>query len=56
MGRPSQLNRQQVEKLKQENGSSVAKQEIEIKPNSVFSRDYDIRENDVILISLIKKS
>jgi xylan 1,4-beta-xylosidase len=55
MGRPGQLNRQQVEKLKEENGSPVAKQEIEIKPNAVYSHEFDIRENDVILINLIKK-
>jgi xylan 1,4-beta-xylosidase len=56
MGRPGQLNRQQVEKLKEENGSPVAKQAIEIKPNAVYSREFDIRENDVILVNLIKKS
>jgi xylan 1,4-beta-xylosidase len=55
MGRPAQLNRQQVEKLKEENGSPVVKQQIEIKPNSVYSREFDIRENDVILINLIKR-
>jgi xylan 1,4-beta-xylosidase len=54
MGRPNQLNRQQVEKLKEENGSPVAKQEIVIKPNTVYSREFDIRENDVILVNLIK--
>jgi xylan 1,4-beta-xylosidase len=55
MGRPKQLNRQQVEKLKKQNdGSPVATQQIEIKPNSVFSREFDIRENDVVLINLIK--
>jgi xylan 1,4-beta-xylosidase len=54
MGRPNQLNKQQVEKLKEENGSPVAKQEIVIKPNTVYSREFDIRENDVILINLIK--
>ncbi|SDP29067.1 xylan 1,4-beta-xylosidase [Mucilaginibacter sp. OK268] len=56
MGRPGQLNRQQVEKLKGENGSPVAKQDIEIKPNTVYSREFNIRENDVVLINLIKKS
>jgi len=54
MGRPDQLSRQQVEKLKEQNGSPVAKLQIEIKPGSQYSRELDIRENDVILINLIK--
>jgi len=56
MGRPAQLNMQQVEKLKEENGSPVAKRQIEIKPNSGYSQELDIRENDVILVNFIKKS
>ena len=54
MGRPGQLNRQQVKKLKEQNGSPVAIQQIEIKPGTVFFREFDIRENDVILLNLIK--
>jgi len=55
LGRPGQLNRHQVEKLKTQNGSPVAKQGIEVKPNSAYSREFDIRENDVVLINLIKR-
>lgn len=56
MGRPGQLNRQQVEKLKsQNNGSPVVKQPIEIKANAAFSQEFDIRENDVILVNLVKR-
>lgn len=54
MGRPAQLNLQQVQKLKEQNGSPVAIQQIEIKPGVPFSRELDIRENDVVLINLIK--
>src|SRR5437868_6375295 len=56
MGKPNQLSRQQVEKLKdQNNGKPVAMQQIEIKPSTVFSKEIDIRENDVIMISLVKR-
>jgi xylan 1,4-beta-xylosidase len=55
MGRPKQLKKQQVEKLKQKNGSPVATRQIEIKPNAKYSAEVDIRENDVILINLIKR-
>jgi len=56
MGKPNQLNKQQVEKLKKQNdGVPVITRQIEIKPNSVFSESFDIRENDVYLISLVKK-
>ena len=55
MGRPKQLKKQQVEKLKQQNGSPVAVRQIEIKPNAKYSAEVDIRENDVILVNLIKR-
>jgi xylan 1,4-beta-xylosidase len=56
MGKPNQLNRQQVKKLKdQNNGKPVATQQIEIKSNTAFSKEIDIRENDVIMISLVKR-
>ena len=56
MGKPNQLNRQQVEKLKdQNNGKPVATQQIEIKPNVAFSKEIDIRENDVIMVNLVKR-
>lgn len=54
MGRPGQLNLQQVKKLKQQNGSPIEIRQIEIKPGAVLSSDFDIRENDVILINLVK--
>jgi len=55
MGRPGQLNKQQVEKLKNlSNGKPVLKQQIEIKSNAAFSKEIVIRENDVVFIKLVK--
>ena len=56
MGKPKQLNKQQVEELKKDNnGSPIATETIEVKGNTTFSKELDIRENDVFLVSLIKK-
>jgi xylan 1,4-beta-xylosidase len=56
MGKPKQLNKQQVEELKKDNnGSPIAIETIEVKGNTTFSKELDIRENDVFLVSLIKK-
>jgi xylan 1,4-beta-xylosidase len=55
MGKPNQLNKQQVEKIKnQNNGKPVTTQQIEIKSNTAFSNKIEIRENDVIMINLVK--
>ncbi len=56
MGRPAQLNRMQVEELKNQNdGSPIQTETIEIKANEPFSKELDIRENDVILVNLVKR-
>ena len=55
MGKPKQLNKQQVEELKKHNdGSPVATEIIEVKANEPFSKELDIRENDVFLLNMIK--
>lgn len=55
MGKPKQLNKQQVEELKKHNdGSPVATETIEVKESSGFSKELDIRENDVFLLNLVK--
>ena len=55
MGKPKQLNKQQVEKLKRQNdGSPVSTEVIEVKENTAFSKELDIRENDVFLLNMIK--
>jgi len=56
MGRPAQLNRMQVEQLKNQNdGSPIQTETIEIKANEPFSKELDIRENDVIMVNLVKR-
>jgi xylan 1,4-beta-xylosidase len=55
MKRPSQLTRQQVEQIKnQNNGSPVSQEVIEIGNNGKFSKEIPIRENDVFLLNLVK--
>jgi xylan 1,4-beta-xylosidase len=53
MGKPAQLNKQQVEKLKSKNnGAPVATEIIAVKNN--FIKELELRENDVLFINLIK--
>lgn len=55
MGRPAQLNREQVEQLKKQNGGTpVLTQVIDIKPASKFYKEFDLRENDVYLLNMVK--
>ena len=55
MGKPRQLTKQQVEQIKKQNdGSPVLKEIITIKDEVSFSKDLDIRENDVYFLNLIK--
>jgi len=56
MGKPQQLNRQQVDVLKKNNdGSAISTETIEVKANQPFTKELDIRENDVLLLNLIKQ-
>ncbi|MEJ8843659.1 glycoside hydrolase [Lacibacter sp. H375] len=56
MGKPNQLNREQVEKIKnQNNGKPLTTQQIEVKSNTSFSKEIEIRENDVIMVNLVKR-
>jgi xylan 1,4-beta-xylosidase len=55
IGKPSQLTRQQVEQIKKQNdGSPVLKEIIAVKPGLPFTKELEIRENDVILLNLLK--
>lgn len=55
MGKPSQLNRQQVEQIKKQNdGSPVSREIITIKSGMPFLKELDIRENDVFFLNLSK--
>jgi Beta-xylosidase len=56
MGRPSQLNRQQVEILKKQNdGAPVLTDVINIKADGRYLKELDLRENDVYLLKVIKR-
>jgi xylan 1,4-beta-xylosidase len=53
MGRPAQLNKQQVEKLKTENnGKAYYTGEVKVKADGTFSFDANIRENDVVFLKV----
>lgn len=55
MGRPDQLNRQQVTALKkQSNGRPMFTGTIDIKSTGTFSKTIDVKENDVYFINLVK--
>ena len=51
LGRPSQLTRPQVERIKtRNNGEPVHSEEILVRPGKTFNRTYSLRENDVYLV------
>jgi xylan 1,4-beta-xylosidase len=55
MGRPPQLTKVQVEQIKkQNNGSPVSVEVISIKAGVPFSKDLELRENDVFFLNLVK--
>lgn len=55
MGRPSQLTKQQVDQIKRQNdGSPYLKEIVHIQAAGNFSRQLDIRENDVLLLKMVK--
>jgi xylan 1,4-beta-xylosidase len=55
MGKPQQLNPQEVQQIKKLNdGSPILKEIITIKEGVAFSRELDLRENDVYFLNLIK--
>lgn len=56
MGRPNQLTRHQVEELKkQSDGSPVRTELVEVDDNGIFSKEFDIRENDVVMLNLVRR-
>lgn len=55
LGKPSQLSKIQVEQIKKQNdGSPVIKEIINVKSGMPFSKELDIRENDVFFMNLVK--
>ena len=54
LGRPNQLTGKQVEMIKKiNNGAPVSSEIIKIKNNGIFSRELNIRENDVFFLNLV---
>jgi xylan 1,4-beta-xylosidase len=55
MGKPAQLARQQVGQIKELNGGSpILKEIIAVKDGMPFSKELEIRENDVYFLNLIR--
>ncbi|WP_207515271.1 GH39 family glycosyl hydrolase [Longitalea luteola] len=55
MGRPSQLNRQQVDQLKKQNdGSPISREIISVKSGMPLLKELELRENDVYFLNLVK--
>ena len=55
LGRPSQLNKIQVEQIKKQNdGAPFIKEMVTVKDGAPFTKELDIRENDVYFLSLVK--
>jgi xylan 1,4-beta-xylosidase len=55
LGRPSQLTKKQVEQIKKQNsGSPVLMEIVNINTGDGFSKELKIRENDVYLLELVK--
>ena len=55
IGKPSQLTKIQVEQLKKQNdGTPILKEIISVKTGTPFSKEMDIRENDVYFVNLVK--
>jgi len=55
MGKPGQLSKPQVDKIKLENdGAPVSKEVVQVAADGVFKKDFQMRENDVYLLQLQK--
>ena len=55
LGKPAQLTKQQVEQIKKQNdGSPISREIITVKDGIPFSKELEIRENDVFFVNLIK--
>jgi len=56
MNKPHQLTKQQVTQIKKQNdGSPVASETIQVKGEGTFTKELDLRENDVYFLNLIKR-
>ena len=56
MGRPAQLTKEQVQKIKELNdGSAISSEKIKVKKGTPFIKELEIRENDVFLMTISKQ-
>jgi xylan 1,4-beta-xylosidase len=56
MGRPNQLTKEQVQKIKELNdGSAISSEKIKVKKGTPFKKELAIRENDVFLMTMTKQ-
>jgi xylan 1,4-beta-xylosidase len=56
MSRPGQLTKEQVQKIKEFNdGSAIAIDKIKVDNRTTFTKELEIRENDVFLIIMTKQ-
>lgn len=55
LGRPNQLTKQQVEQIKKLNsGAPISGEIVKIKADGVYTKELDLRENDVYFLNLIR--
>jgi xylan 1,4-beta-xylosidase len=55
LGSPNQLTKQQAQTIKQKNnGAAVMRKTITVGANRTFNQSLDVRENDVMLLTLRK--
>jgi xylan 1,4-beta-xylosidase len=55
LGRPNQLTKLQVEKIKKLNsGKPIEGEIIKVKADGVFTKELPLRENDVYFLNLVK--
>lgn len=55
MLKPAQLTKQQVEQIKKQNdGSTILKEIITVKDGIPFLKEFEIHENNVFLLNIIK--
>jgi xylan 1,4-beta-xylosidase len=56
MNKPNQLTLQQVNNLKQKNkGAPIATEKVTIDSKGIYSKDFNINENDVLLLTFVKQ-
>ena len=55
MGKPNQLTRPQVREIREiNNGAPVATEIVTVKADGAFTKELDLRENDVFLLNIVK--